>query len=198
MKVLMLILCCALVGFGLVTLSSCAGNSSASSARKEKSVLEFTMRDIDGKDVNLAEYKGKVILFVNVASRCGNTPQYEGLERVYGKYKDQGFVILGFPANNFMGQEPGTDKEIKEFCTLKYNVSFPMFSKISVKGDDINPLYNFLTNKETNPQYSGDITWNFEKFLVNREGSVAARFSPRTQPESEDVTKSIESALAAK
>src|ERR1700685_2168973 len=111
-------------------------------------VLDFTLNSLDGKPAPLAEYRGKVVLIVNVASRCGYTPQYEGLERVYEKYKDQGFVILGFPANNFGGQEPGTNEEIKTFCSSKYSVKFPLYTKISVKGDDINPLYKFLTDKQ--------------------------------------------------
>jgi glutathione peroxidase len=161
-------------------------------------VLEHTVKDIDGKDVNLADYKGKVILVVNVASKCGLTPQYEGLQEVYEKYKDQGLVVLGFPANEFGKQEPGTDAQIKEFCVSKYSVTFPMFSKIVVKGDGIHPLYKFLTSKETNPKFAGEIPWNFTKFLVDREGQVIARFDPKTTPESEDVTKAIEAALAAK
>jgi glutathione peroxidase len=156
------------------------------------SVHEFTMKDIDGKDVKLADYKGKVLLVVNVASKCGNTPQYEGLQRIYDKYKTQGLVVLGFPANNFMGQEPGTDAEIKTFCSTKYNVSFPMFSKISVKGADMHPLYQFLTSTKG---MEGEVTWNFGKFLVGKDGKVVARFTPREQPESENVTKAIESAL---
>ena len=142
-------------------------------AASPKSVLDFTMRDIDGKDVKLKKYKGNVILLVNVASKCGYTPQYEGLETVYERYKDKGFVTLGFPANNFGGQEPGTEAEIKEFCTSKYHVTFPMFAKISVKGDDQDPLYKFLTSKETNPNFAGDITWNFNKFLANNRVGVS-------------------------
>lgn len=165
---------------------------------KERSVLEFTMKDIDGKDVRLKKYKGSVVMIVNTASKCGYTPQYEGLEKIYEKYKGQGFVILGFPANNFGGQEPGTETEIKEFCTLKYHVTFPMFSKISVKGDDQHPLYAFLTNKESDPQFGGDITWNFNKFLVDRDGKVVARFSSKDTPGSEAVTGAIEKYLAAK
>jgi glutathione peroxidase len=156
------------------------------------SVHEFTMKDIDGKDVKLADYKGKVLLVVNVASKCGNTPQYEGLQKLYDKYKAQGLVILGFPANNFMGQEPGTDADIKTFCSTKYNVTFPMFSKISVKGADIHPLYQFLTSAKG---FEGDVSWNFGKFLVGKDGKVIARFTPREQPESENVTKAIEAAL---
>jgi glutathione peroxidase len=159
------------------------------------SVLDFTMKSIDGKETPLANFKGNVLLIVNVASKCGYTPQYEGLQAIYSKYKDQGFVVLGFPANNFLGQEPGTDEEIKTFCTLKYNVTFPMFSKISVKGENIHPLYRFLTSKETNPELSGDISWNFNKFLVNRDGKVIARFGTKEKPESEKVLQAIEQAL---
>jgi len=173
-------------------------NPSPADPPKEKSVYEFTMKDIDGKDIRLNQYKGDVVMIVNTASKCGYTPQYEGLEKIYEKYKDKGFVILGFPANNFMGQEPGTEKEIKEFCTLKYHVSFPMFSKISVKGEDQHPLYSFLTNKESDPEFAGDITWNFNKFLVDKKGNIVARFSSKDTPESDTVTAAIEKYLAAK
>lgn len=162
---------------------------------KMKSIYDFTVKDIDGKDVKLENYKGKVVLIVNVASKCGFTPQYEGLQKIYTKYKDQGFVILGFPANNFMGQEPGTNEEIKQFCSLNYNVTFPMFSKISVKGKDIAPLYQYLTEKETNPEFSGKISWNFNKFLIDREGKIVARFGSRAKPESQEVIAAIEKAL---
>jgi glutathione peroxidase len=167
-------------------------------ASEGKSVLDFKMKDIDGSDVKLSKYKGKVLLFVNTASKCGYTPQYEGLEAIYNKYKDQGFYVLGFPANNFGAQEPGTEAEIKEFCTLKYHVTFPMFAKISVKGDDQDPLYKYLTSKETNPQFAGDISWNFNKFLIDRDGKVVARFSSKDTPESPEVTAAIEKYLAAK
>jgi glutathione peroxidase len=170
-------------------------NPSPGSPPPEKSMYEFTIKDIDGKDVKLDAYKGKVALIVNTASKCGLTPQYEGLQNLYDKYKDQGFVVLGFPANNFMGQEPGTEKEIKDFCNLKYNVDFPMFSKISVKGTDQHPFYTFLTNKQSNPGFEGDITWNFEKFLTDKNGKVIARFSPKTLPDSPEVIKAIEAAL---
>ncbi len=162
----------------------------------ESSVYEFTMKYIDGKDVKMENYKGKVIMVVNTASRCGLTPQYEGLQKMYDKYKDRGFTILGFPANNFMGQEPGTEAEIKEFCTLNYKVSFPMFSKISVKGEDQHPFYTFLTHKDSNPGFDGDISWNFEKFLINKNGKVIARFKPRTLPDAEEVVIELEKALA--
>jgi glutathione peroxidase len=158
-------------------------------------VLEFTLNSIDGKSAPLAHYQGKVVLIVNVASRCGFTPQYAGLEKVYEKYKDQGFVILGFPANNFGAQEPGTNDEIKTFCSSKYNVTFPMYAKISVKGDDTHPLYQFLTDKQANPATGGEIKWNFTKFLVGKDGKVIARFEPAITPESADVTGAIEKAL---
>jgi glutathione peroxidase len=177
-----------------ISLSSRANNA-ADSGEKMNSIYDFTLKDIDHKEVNLAQYRGKVVLVVNVASRCGFTPQYEGLQKVYAKYKDRGFVILGFPANNFMAQEPGTDEEIKTFCSAKYNVTFPIFSKISVKGDDIHPLYKFLTSKETNPDFGGDIKWNFSKFLFDKNGKVVARFEPTVKPESDPMIQAIEKAL---
>ena len=163
-----------------------------------KSVLDFKMRDIDGKDVKLTKFKGNVLLVVNTASKCGYTPQYEGLESIYTKYKEKGFYVLGFPANNFGAQEPGTEAEIKEFCTSKYHVTFPMFAKISVKGEDQDPLYKFLTSKETDPDFAGDITWNFNKFLVDRKGNVVARFSSKDTPESPAVTQAIDKYLSMK
>jgi glutathione peroxidase len=170
-------------------------NPSPTEPTRERSMYEFTMKDIDGKEVPLGKYRGQVAMIVNVASKCGLTPQYEGLQALYEKYKDRGFVILGFPANNFLGQEPGTEREIKEFCSLKYNVSFPMFSKISVKGADQHPFYSFLTNPKTDPEFAGDITWNFEKFLADRDGNIIARFSPRTMPDDPELVKTLESAL---
>jgi glutathione peroxidase len=157
-------------------------------------VYGFTLNSIDGKPAPLADYKGKVVLLVNVASQCGYTPQYSGLEATYEKYKDQGFVILGFPANNFGAQEPGTNEEIKTFCTRKYSVTFPMYSKISVKGDDQAPLYAYLT-KETGPGIAGEIKWNFTKFLVDRDGKVVQRFEPAVTPDSKEVTTAIEKHL---
>ncbi len=173
-------------------------NSSATIEAKAKSVLDFKMRDIDGKEVALKKYKGDVLLLVNTASKCGYTPQYEGLQAIYAKYKAQNFEVLGFPANNFGGQEPGTESEIKEFCESKYKVTFPMFAKISVKGEDQAELYKFLTSKETNPNFAGDISWNFNKFLVNRKGEIVARFSSKETPESETVTSAIEKYLKEK
>ncbi len=160
-----------------------------------KSIYSFTLKDIDGNPVKLEQYQGKALLLVNVASRCGFTPQYTGLQNLYAKYKDQGLVVLGFPANNFGKQEPGNDTEIKTFCATKYSVNFPMFSKISVKGDDQHPLYQFLTSKETNPKFSGEIAWNFNKFLVDRKGNIIARFVSKDTPESEKVVQAIEQAL---
>lgn len=166
---------------------------SASPSTQPAGVLDFTMKDIDGKDVNLADYRGKVVMFVNVASKCGFTPQYEGLEKTYEKYKDKGFVIIGFPANNFKSQEPGSDAEIKQFCTSKYNVTFPMMSKISVKGDDIHPLYKKLTTEDGD--FNGEIGWNFTKFLVDKNGQVYARFASKTKPDDAAVTQAIEKGL---
>ena len=159
------------------------------------SIYDFTLKDIDGKEVSLGSYTGKVVMVVNVASRCGFTPQYEGLERLYQTYKDRGFVILGFPANNFLGQEPGTDAEIKSFCSLKYNVTFPMFSKLSVRGRDKHPLYQYLTEKQSNPGFAGEITWNFNKFLIGRDGKISNRFGSRTKPDDKEVIQAIETAL---
>jgi glutathione peroxidase len=177
---LMLMLCVAMAAFGA----------------EPKSIYDFSMKSIDGQPVSLESYKGKVVLLVNVASKCGFTPQYAGLESVYEKYKDKGLVIVGVPANNFAQQEPGTNEEIKQFCSRKYNVSFPMMSKVSVKGDDETPLYRFLTDSSTNPQFAGDIKWNFTKFLFDRKGNIVARFEPATTPDSPQVTSAIEAALA--
>jgi glutathione peroxidase len=160
--------------------------------------LQYTMKDIDGKDVPLSQYQGKVVLIVNVASKCGNTPQYKQLEELHKKYADKGLVILGFPANEFGHQEPGTDAQIKEFCTSTYHVDFPMFSKIVVKGDGQSDLYKNLTSKQTDPKFAGDISWNFEKFLVGRDGQVIARFTPKTKPDAPAVVKAIETELGKK
>ena len=153
-------------------------------------VYQFMMNSIDGKATPLAEFKGKVTMIVNVASRCGYTPQYSALEAVYEKYKDRGFVIAGFPANNFGGQEPGTNEEIKQFCSAKYNVKFPMFAKISVLGSDEAPLYRYLTGTG-----GGEIEWNFTKFLIDRQGQVIARFESAVEPDSPEAIAAIEKAL---
>jgi glutathione peroxidase len=179
-----------------VALAAVPRVGAADEGKKPTTVLDFKVQDIDGKTVELAKFKGEVLLVVNTASQCGYTPQYKNLEAVYEKYKGQGFEVLAFPANEFGRQEPGTDAEIKEFCTGKYNVTFPLFSKIVVKGAGIHPLYQFLTAKESNPKFAGDIPWNFAKFLVNRKGEVIARFAPGDKPDSAKVASAIEAAIA--
>jgi glutathione peroxidase len=159
------------------------------------SLYDFTLPSIDGKPMPLANFKGKVLLLVNVASRCGFTPQYTALESVYEKYKEKGLVILGFPANNFGAQEPGSNEEIKTFCSTKYSVTFPLYAKVSVKGDDETPLYKFLTSKDSNPVVAGEIEWNFTKFLVARNGKVVKRFEPDITPDSAEVVADIEKLL---
>jgi len=163
---------------------------------KEKTIYDFTLNSIDGQPTPLSTFKGKIVLLVNVASRCGYTPQYAALESVYEKYKGRGFVIVGIPANNFGGQEPGSNEEIKTFCTAKYHVTFPMMAKVSVKGSDITPLYQFLTDKTALPDTGGEIGWNFTKFLVGPDGKVLARFESKVEPNSEQLTSAIEKALA--
>lgn len=159
------------------------------------SVYDYTLNSIDGKSTPLSQFKGKVVMLVNVASRCGFTPQYEGLEALYKKYADQGFVIVGIPANNFGGQEPGTNAEIKTFCKSKYSVTFPMMAKVSVKGTDQTPLYQFLTGEPTDPQFAGDINWNFTKFLINKDGKIVDRFEPKVTPEDPQVISAVEKQL---
>jgi glutathione peroxidase len=161
----------------------------------EKSVYDFTLNSIDGQPTSLGAYKGKVLLVVNVASRCGFTPQYAALESVYERYKDRGLVIVGVPANNFGAQEPGTNQEIKSFCTRKYNVQFPMMSKVSVKGSDTTPLYQYLTDPSLHPKTGGEIKWNFTKFLFDRNGNIVARFEPEVTPDSAQVVTAIEKTL---
>ncbi len=174
----------------------------AEEKKKEATVpaaLNFTVKTLDGKEVDLAKkYEGKVILVVNVASQCGLTPQYKPLQTLSKAYEKDGFVVLGFPCNQFSAQEPGTAEEIKEFCSSNYNVTFDMFSKIDVNGEKAAPLYKYLTGKDTNPKFAGPIGWNFEKFLIGRDGQVVARFKPPVSPDSEDVVKAIEAELAKK
>jgi glutathione peroxidase len=172
--------------------------SAAGPGQKPASVLDFHVKDIDGKDVDLASFKGKVLLVVNTASQCGLTPQYKELEAAYEKYKARGFEVLAFPANEFGAQEPGSNEQIKEFCATNYKVSFPLFSKIVVKGKGIHPLYGFLTSDTTDPKFAGEIPWNFTKFLVNRKGEVIARFQPQEKPSSDKVVGALEKALAEK
>jgi len=168
------------------------GPAAANPAPANSKFYDFTMKNIDGSDVAMSSFKGEVVMVVNTASRCGFTPQYEALQSVYEKYQDRGFKVLGFPANNFMGQEPGSNEEIKDFCTKKFKVSFPMFAKISVKGEDQHPLYNFLTTQSAFP---GAISWNFNKFLIDREGNVVARFGSGDKPDDAKVIAAVEKAL---
>jgi glutathione peroxidase len=167
-------------------------------ARTAASPLDFTMKDIDGREVPLARYKGDVVLIVNVASKCGYTPQYKELQALYEKYAPRGLRILGFPANNFKQQEPGSNAEIREFCQKNYGVTFDLFTKVSVKGDDTCELYKFLTSAEKDPGHGGEIAWNFTKFLVDRDGHVRQRFEPKVKPDDPAVIKAVEDALSAK
>jgi glutathione peroxidase len=171
--------------------------SNAAAATQPAGPLDFKVQDIDGKDVDLSQYKGKVVLVVNVASKCGYTPQYAGLQKLYEGYKDKGFVVLGFPADNFKHQEPGTNLEIKEFCTSKYNVSFPMMSKISVKGEDKHPLYKALTEAPASP-FPGEVSWNFNKFLIGKDGKLVARYDSKVKPDDAKLTGEIDAELAKK
>jgi glutathione peroxidase len=168
----------------------------AEEKKKVAPALNFTMNSLAEKPVDLSKYQGKVVLMVNVASQCGLTPQYKGLQELNDKYAAKGLAILGFPANDFGKQEPGTNEEIAQFCESKYGVKFDMFAKVSVKGNDQCPLYRFLTSKETNPKFAGPIQWNFEKFLVNRKGEVVARFNPTVKPDAPEIIKAVEAELA--
>ena len=161
-------------------------------AQKKKSFYDFRVTDIDGKEISLSEFRGKKVLVVNVASKCGLTPQYEQLQSLYEKYRDRNFVIVGFPANNFLSQEPGTNEEIKEFCSTKYHVTFPMMAKISVKGDDIHPLYKWLTSKDENGVLDASVSWNFQKFMIDAQGNLVDYASPKTKPFDEKITTWIE------
>jgi len=165
-------------------------------AAHAESLYDIKLKDIDGKDTTLAPYKGKVVLIVNVASKCGYTKQYDGLEATYEKYKDKGFVILGFPCNQFGGQEPGSNEEIKEFCSSKFHVTFPLFDKIDVNGANRHPLYVALAGKES--PFPGDIKWNFNKFLIGKDGKILHRYDSKVTPESAELTKDVEAALATK
>jgi len=181
---------------GLLTFAAVADGFAKEKSAVPDSVLKFHVKDIDGKPVDLAKFKGEVLLIVNTASQCGYTDQYAGLEALHEKYKAKGFEVLAFPANEFGKQEPGSNADIKNFCSTTYKVSFPLFSKIVVKGQGIDPLYQFLTKPETNPKFAGDVTWNFNKFLVNRKGEVIARFASGDAPDSAKVDKAVETALA--
>jgi glutathione peroxidase len=190
-----------LIALGVLVMPSTttAKEEPKTQAKEAKAPLEVEMETLDGKKVNLAKkYKGKVVLLVNVASKCGKTPQYEPLQAMHEKYKKKGLAIVGVPCNQFGKQEPGSAEEIAEFCTTKYGVKFDMLAKVDVNGDEAAPLYKFLTSEKTNPRYAGKITWNFEKFLIGRDGKVVARYSPRVEPDSEEVVKAIEKELAKK
>jgi glutathione peroxidase len=178
--------------------SSIAVEKTTASAEKASSALGFKMNSLDGKEVDLSQYQGKVLMIVNVASRCGNTPQYTQLEALHEKYAKDGLEILGFPCNQFGSQEPGTAADIRKFCTDKYNVSFPMFAKIEVNGAGASPLYKYLTSLDLKPKGKGKVSWNFEKFIIGRNGEVVARFDPRTKPDSDEVMKVIDAELAKK
>ncbi len=158
-------------------------------------VCDFEARSIDGSERSLADFEGKVLLVVNVASRCGLTPQYAGLERLHQRYASRGLAVLGFPCNQFAGQEPGSEEEIQEFCRASYGVSFPLFSKVEVNGAGRHPLYAHLTAQPTQPDGPGDVRWNFAKFLVGRDGGVLARFAPQVEPEARELLAAIEQAL---
>jgi glutathione peroxidase len=160
--------------------------------------LNFKAKSIDGETVDLEDYEGNVVVVVNVASQCGLTGQYSGLQDLYAKYKDKGLVVLGFPCNQFGSQEPGTEAEIKQFCSTKFNVSFPMFGKVDVKGENAAPFFKNLSEKDAKPKGKGEVSWNFEKFLIDREGKLAHRFAPNTEPSDPEFLKAIESALAKK
>lgn len=166
-------------------------NSNNNKMQATHTLHDFVVKDIDGKDFDLASLKGKKVLVVNVASKCGLTPQYKDLQALYDKYKDQNFVVIGFPANNFMGQEPGTNEQIKEFCTLNYGVTFPMMDKISVKGKNQAPLYKWLTNKSENGKIDQEVTWNFQKFLIDEDGNLVDVVLPKESPMSEKIVKWI-------
>lgn len=180
--------------FAGVAIAMTAGSILA--AEKVSPVLNHKVKSIKGEEVDLSKYQGKVVLVVNVASKCGATPQYKQLESLNDKYKDKGLAILGFPCNQFGGQEPGTEEEIVKFCKSTYDVSFDMFAKVDVNGPDASPVYKTLTSKESDPKFAGDIKWNFEKFLIGRNGEIVARFPTRTSPDAPEVIKAIEGELA--
>ena len=181
----------------LLVILSCiyGGSPNVYALQTVPNIYNFTMKTIDGKDQGLADFKGKEVLIVNTASLCGHTPQYRSLETLYKQYKTQGFVVLAFPENNFKNQEPGTNEDIEKFCDLKYHVTFPLFSKISVKGDDMAPLYQYLT---TQSGFNGPITWNFNKFLINAQGQVVARFDSKIDPLAPEVVAAIKKFLPVK
>jgi len=184
-------------GVGGLCVAAGVGCSDVEAIKQENSALRFTMKNLAGEQVNLATYEGTVVMIVNVASRCRFTPQYGQLQALYEKYRDQGFVILGFPSNQFLGQEPGSSEEIEQFCRLHYGVTFPMFEKVKVRGDQACELYRLLSRIESQPVGPGKVSWNFEKFLLDRQGMVIGRFSPSTRSDSPEIVQRIEAELAA-
>jgi len=185
------------VGLGLALLAG-PGAAQQKVSKKVPPVLQFTVNDIDGKSVDLARYQGKVLLIVNVASECGYTPQYKGLQALHDKYAKEGLAVLGFPCNDFGAQEPGSEADIKKFCTTNYKVAFDMFAKVKIDGAAPSALFKYLTSKETNPKHGGPVRWNFEKFLIARDGTVAARFLSDVEPESDAVISAIRKELDKK
>jgi glutathione peroxidase len=192
---------CVVASLGFAAFVAAASSPRAEEKKGDKKVpaaLNFTMKGLDGKDVDLSKYQGKVILVVNVASKCGFTPQYKSLEGLHEKYASEGLVVLGVPSNDFGKQEPGTDAEIAKFCEEKYNVKFDMLSKVSVKGDNQCAFYKFLTSKDTDPKFAGPIKWNFTKFLISKQGEVVNRFDSKVEPQSDEIVKAIEMELSKK
>ena len=190
------LVCLLMLGCGESASTSTATTAPSKEYLNMSGPLSITVKSLAGEDVNLASYQGNVVMIVNTASKCGLTPQYEKLQALHEKYHAQGLRILGFPANNFAGQEPGSNEQIAAFCQTNYGVAFDMFAKVSVKGDDQTPLYAYLTSEQTNGQFAGDITWNFEKFLIDKSGNVIARFDPKVTPDDPQVVEAIEAALA--
>lgn len=180
-----------LLFLGLFACSSAPVINSDEFNTEDKTIYQFVVEDINGEEFDLASLKGKKVLIVNTASKCGLTPQYEGLEELYKTYKDKNFVVVGFPANNFLSQEPGTNEEIATFCEKNYGVSFPMMSKISVKGDDMHPLYQFLTTESLNGLEDSKVAWNFQKYLINEEGTLEKVISPKVAPLSDEIVSWI-------
>jgi glutathione peroxidase len=192
MLIAVIIIVAVFITFAALKFSSSTAAPKGEIMETGKTIYDFTVNDIDGNPKSLADYKGKVVVIVNVASKCGLTPQYKDIEAFYQQWKDKGVVVLGFPANNFMGQEPGTAEQIKTFCSLNYGVTFPMFEKISVKGNDKHPLYQYLTKKDQNGWFEEEVSWNFQKFLINKEGKMIKSFSPRTSVTDKDFITAIQ------
>lgn len=187
-----------LAGLAAVAVVAAAAGADDKGGAKVSGPLGFKMQGIDGKDVDLGQYKGKVVLLVNVASECGYTPQYKGLQELYEKYGKDGLVVIGVPSNDFGRQEPGTNADILKFCQTSYKVTFPLLAKVAVKGKDKVPLYAYLTSKDTDPKFAGEVGWNFEKFLIGRNGQVVGRFKSGVEPTAEELVQAVQKELAAK